>query len=254
MAGSTLRYLIFATFIPTFNGIFDTRGTLLTYCFQGRIPEVTHACVTFLRHDPRFQAFKISIELEKPERAALAPIVALTDAVFYSRIWAEHHGATSAHQFLLSQMDLTKPGALLTCTWGADGATAVQKVPDGEDFWENVPAWKPHGGKGTVVDSVGAGDTFIAGMLFGLTHRGEKWSLREKLGVANEVAGRKVFREGFEGVAKDFWDERELVEEPLLPKLSLLTDEGLSHRCTETVPSMSIPNSSTSSKGFPCNL
>lgn len=80
-------------------------------------------------------------------------------------------------------------------------------MPGSEDVWESVGAWKPSGGMGTVVDSIGAGDTFIAGMLFGLAWRGG-WSLGEKLAVANELAGRKVFREGFEGVAGHLWEER----------------------------------------------
>lgn len=47
---------------------------------------------------------------------------------------------------------------------------------------------------------VGAGDTFIAGMLFGLNCRGSEWSLECKLRFANELAGRKVVQEGLGGL------------------------------------------------------
>ena len=47
--------------------------------------------------------------------------------------------------------------------------------------------------------TVGAGDTFIAGMLFSLTCRGE-WDLDRKLEFANELAGRKVVQEGLRGL------------------------------------------------------
>jgi ketohexokinase len=49
------------------------------------------------------------------------------------------------------------------------------------------------------VDTIGAGDTFIAGMLYGLVQFPES-SLQRKLEYANELAGRKVFQQGFEGL------------------------------------------------------
>lgn len=47
--------------------------------------------------------------------------------------------------------------------------------------------------------TVGAGDTFIAGMLFGLTCHSD-WDLDQTLRFANELAGRKVVREGLGGL------------------------------------------------------
>lgn len=52
----------------------------------------------------------------------------------------------------------------------------------------------------TLGSTVGAGDTFIAGMLFGLTCQVD-WSLERKLEFANELAGRKVAQEGLHGLA-----------------------------------------------------
>ena len=48
--------------------------------------------------------------------------------------------------------------------------------------------------------TVGAGDTLMAGMLFGLTCRADDWSLNRKLEFANELAGRKVVQEGLRGL------------------------------------------------------
>lgn len=48
--------------------------------------------------------------------------------------------------------------------------------------------------------TIGAGDTFIAGMLYGLTCHAIDWDLEHKLGCANELAGRKVVQEGFSGL------------------------------------------------------
>ena len=50
--------------------------------------------------------------------------------------------------------------------------------------------------------TVGAGDTFIAGMLFGLTCHADDWTLDRKLEFANELAGRKVVQEGLAGLGR----------------------------------------------------
>ncbi|KAK8147398.1 hypothetical protein G3M48_001648, partial [Beauveria asiatica] len=58
----------------------------------------------------------------------------------------------------------------------------------------------------TVVDSVGAGDTFIAGMLYGLTTGGREaksWDARRCVRFAVDLATLKVQREGFAGLGHD---------------------------------------------------
>jgi ketohexokinase len=52
-----------------------------------------------------------------------------------------------------------------------------------------------------VVDTVGAGDTFIAGMLYCLAYRPE-FGLKRQLGFAVEIASRKVFQDGFSGLGQ----------------------------------------------------
>jgi len=47
-----------------------------------------------------------------------------------------------------------------------------------------------------VVETIGAGDTFIAGMLYMLTCASDR-NLLQQLSFANELAGRKVTQEGF---------------------------------------------------------
>lgn len=50
--------------------------------------------------------------------------------------------------------------------------------------------------------TIGAGDTFIAGMLYveALNFQEKDWDLPRKLGFANRVAGMKVSQEGFSGL------------------------------------------------------
>ncbi|CAI4210230.1 unnamed protein product [Parascedosporium putredinis] len=51
--------------------------------------------------------------------------------------------------------------------------------------------------------TIGAGDTFIAGMLYALTCHSADWDTKTKLEFAVELATLKVQREGFEGLGQD---------------------------------------------------
>jgi ketohexokinase len=169
--------------------------------FEGRIPEVVFRCVHFLREE--FPRFKISVECEKPERTGMAEVSKYSDVVFYSKLWAEKNGHEDARTFLEAQRTNTKDDALLCCTWGAGGATAVKK--GSEEIWANVKAWQATEGEHTqVVDTIGAGDTFIAGILFALNNH-DDWPLQQKLEFANELAGRKVLQEGFSDLGQKMW-------------------------------------------------
>ena len=124
--------------------------------FEGRVPDITLECVRFLRHE--HPEHKISVECEKPERSGMIEVATFANAVFYSKLWVETHGFGEARTFLEAQLGDTREEAILCCTWGAGGATAVQKNMVGENQWAAVDAWKPHeGDRRQVVDTIGAG-------------------------------------------------------------------------------------------------
>ncbi|KAK0615966.1 Ribokinase-like protein [Bombardia bombarda] len=131
--------------------------------FEGRIPDTTLRCIQYLRQAQ--PACTISVEVEKPGRQGLVELAAESDVVFYSRSWAE-------------------------------GASALS-LPSGE--YMHCPA-NPSGKDILVVDTIGAGDTFIAGMLYGLICHNDDWSRREMLAFAVELATSKVQRDGFAGL------------------------------------------------------
>lgn len=52
--------------------------------------------------------------------------------------------------------------------------------------------------------TIGAGDTFIAGMLYAMNCKSQEWDNPRKLMFANQVAGLKVLQEGFSGLDRAF--------------------------------------------------
>ncbi|KAF2655063.1 Ribokinase-like protein [Lophiostoma macrostomum CBS 122681] len=172
------------------------------YHFEGRVPDVTLACVKYLESRRKQRKTFISVELEKPERVGMKEVAQEADLVFYSKLWAEHHGFTSPRQFLEAQFPNTLPSVILCCTWGAEGAVAVRRFPSKDPEWVHVDGYRPDLPELRVIDStIGAGDTFIAGMLFAFNQHADEWSLERKVNFANQLAGHKVYQEGFDNLA-----------------------------------------------------
>ncbi|KAJ5887588.1 pfkB family kinase [Penicillium taxi] len=160
--------------------------------FEGRTPDVTLGCIQYVRQ--RFPLARVSVEVERPGRPGLPQLAQEADVVFYSKAWAQSCGYTSTEEFLRQQSVETQGPSLLCCTWGEDGAGAL--MTDKERF-THVAAQTTENFR--VVDPIGAGDTFIAGMLYALNCK-PQWDLRRQLEFANHIAGLKVSQEGFSGL------------------------------------------------------
>ena len=65
---------------------------------------------------------------------------------------------------------------------------------------ESQDPWKKSESMLIRISPIGAGDTFIAGMLYALNRKRKDWDLSRKLAFANRVAGMKVSQEGFAGL------------------------------------------------------
>ncbi|KAI1155740.1 Ribokinase-like protein [Nemania diffusa] len=178
-----------------FVAVAESLGGDKWYHFEGRIPATTLQCIQWLRRsNPKA---RVSVEIEKPGREGLENLVAEADVVFFSRSWAESKLYRSAEECLVAQSAKARRGSHLFCTWGSQGAAWAS--PDGATT-VSCPATQS-GQTIRVLDTVGAGDTFIAGILFGFLHHNYEWNSWAKLSFAVQLATCKVQQEGFDDLS-----------------------------------------------------
>jgi ketohexokinase len=132
----------------------------------------------------------LSIEAEKV-RPGVEEAFPQARLVLFSRGYAVTRGFSRPEPFL-QEMRARVPQTLLTVAWGAEGAWGIEA--DGTIL--HAPVVPPE----QVVDTLGAGDTFNAGMI-GALAAGKP--LREALAAACRLAGRKVGQVGFTSLGTD---------------------------------------------------
>ena len=128
-----------------------------------------------------------SLEVEKP-RDGIERLFPLVDLVLFSRVYAEARGCDDPQSFLAGVRERA-PHADRVCAWGADGAYGL--TADGEGF--AVDAFPPP----RVVDTLGAGDVFNAGVIDG---RVGGMPLAAAVEAGARLAGRKCGQEGLDGL------------------------------------------------------
>ncbi len=149
--------------------------------FEGRNPEVTRRTLEELHR--RSSRPPISLELEKP-RPGLEALIPLADLVVVSRAWAAATEWSEAPEALLRHLrGVTR--ADLVAPWGEGGAYAL---PAACEEVIHLPAEVVQ-----VVDSVGAGDVFNAGLI---DARLRRLSWPESIGHANRLAAAKCRHHG----------------------------------------------------------
>ncbi len=129
----------------------------------------------------------ISLELEKP-RQGVEQLFALPDLLLCSRGFAHHYGFDAPFRFLDWLFPQTA-AAMVVAAWGEDGAYGM--AVSGEV--SHAPAQPP----AQVVDTLGAGDTFNAGMIHALL---DHLQLSGALENGCRLAGRKCGGQGFDGL------------------------------------------------------
>ncbi|KAJ1339934.1 hypothetical protein BSLG_005469 [Batrachochytrium salamandrivorans] len=149
----------------------------------------------------------ISVEFEKPGRPGLARLLSLADVCFLSKPWvmseynpnkdndtknkvAEHILDPCAYLIEISR-DVCKPGARLFATWGEKGAYFSEAGSDGSVIHISAPDIIP-------IDTIGAGDTFVAGIIFGIGCM--RLTARQATTFATCLASSKCAQIGFDGL------------------------------------------------------
>lgn len=149
--------------------------------FEGRnIPE-TYQMVMYAKH--HFPKRPISLEVEKM-RADIERLFDKVDVLLFSQGFAKTQGYNNAFDFL-SAMRCYTADAQLICAWGTEGGYALDKQGQ---FYANPAYPPPH-----VVDTIGAGDTFNAGVIDSLCRQGD---LQTALEHACQLAGKKCGKPG----------------------------------------------------------
>lgn len=82
---------------------------------------------------------------------------------------------------------------IIICPWGTDGVAAL----DSEDNLFTAEAYSPE----MVVDSLGAGDTFAAAVIFSLH---QSYSVKFAIQFASRLAGMKVGFFGYDQIHEHF--------------------------------------------------
>jgi len=149
--------------------------------FEGRntrqLPGMLNIAKTFLTHQP------ISLEVEKP-RDGIELLFSHVNLIIFSHHYAKAKGFKDG-QSLLESLEL--PNVNLVCTWGKEGTWLKQT---GQSI-EHVPAKKIN----PVIDTLGAGDTFNAGLIHSLIGQ---LSLKESVVYASILAAKKCQQPGLD--------------------------------------------------------
>ena len=221
--------------------VYDKGGTYFPTWFhgEGRNTETLIGVLSYYFQKKEFLShpFKVSIEFEKwgRERAGLAELLSWSDVVFFSETWATgavqaakeeatSKGQSQNHPIILDEKDTLdvkffanlvipamKSSATGYLTVGAAGVYVLtQTQPDQfpnnchtisiKDWYiVHIPAITLL--ESEIVETTGAGDTFIGAIIYGLGLK--KWDPIKASLVAVKAAGRKCTQAGFEGLGHE---------------------------------------------------
>ncbi len=150
--------------------------------FEGRNVAETRQMLTWARQQA--PGLPRSVEIEK-DRDGIETLFKLADVLLFSRAFAQGRGQSGAAS-LLKAMQPQCGSTKLICAWGEAGAWAL----DGKQAFHS-PAFPPP----QLIDTLGAGDTFNAGLIDSLL---SGLDLGAALESACRLAGQKCGHQGLD--------------------------------------------------------
>ncbi|KAL7271365.1 hypothetical protein RUND412_005888 [Rhizina undulata] len=180
------------------------------YHIEGRNCE---AVLELFRKDLGRQEGMVSVELERPGRSGIEALLEYADVIFVSELYCKSSVPADSYsndsemvETFLKKFPKGPWSQSGFITLGSRGCVVFRSRPafdtDGTGipwFWWKVPC-PPLGAGERIVETSGAGDTFVAAVIYAMG----VWKMLpvEAARVGNVVAGRKCCRSGFRGV----WD------------------------------------------------
>ena len=133
---------------------------------------------------------KVSVEIELPKSVCpqLGDLFDKANYIFVSKDYCREEGYTSKEEAVKGLLKRCKSNATVICPWGEDGAAAANKKQVATSL-----VYPPS----ELLDTVGAGDTFMAGTIFSLC--ADK-SIDHAIRFGCQVAGAKCGMRGYSGL------------------------------------------------------
>jgi len=157
--------------------------------FEARACDETAAMLALARARATDQPISLEVEKDRPD---LDQLWSFPDIIFFSAAFARGRGFDQPAGFLREARDWA-PHAILVLGWGSGGAW-LSRPTDAE------PAHVPAKSVDTVIDSIAAGDTLIAGFIHA---RAQGLGSLESLELAVRLAERKLTQTGLAGLGPD---------------------------------------------------
>ncbi|XP_046583804.1 ketohexokinase-like isoform X2 [Haliotis rubra] len=153
-------------------------------------PDVMTMLSRVLDHNARVEdKIVTSVEFENPHRPHHDVLFNMADYMFVSKEFAQHYGYTNMEEAVEGLTHTCQPRIAIICAWGECGAAGKQSTSE----TVTSPALKlDH-----VVDTLGAGDTFIAGTLHALA-KGR--CLKSAIAFGCKLSGFKCGMRGLKGI------------------------------------------------------
>lgn len=164
--------------------------------FEARNPAQVSKMIQSIREHNEKSSQRITISLDFETRYDQnLELCQPCDIVVFSKELAAQKGWETAQETvegLAADMPGDGERPVIICPWGSEGAVCL----DANGNSHKVAAYKP----AKIVDTLGAGDTFMAGFIYGTFV--DQRSLTDAIDFANRVASHKITEYGYDHVAE----------------------------------------------------